>query len=692
MPAAPLRLAPDGRRQRMYVAGVRSRLARPWLLLTSLCLLGLLFAGVSPAAEGERLPTVAKETRSPVETRAAERLARKFAPITHLREEQEPPCEKSAEQYLPTSVETVLGNRDVYLEQYVEGQGLEELVRAPTAADIAGLDGDHYLNLRGQVLADTCVYARDFRDLERAGKAPALTYAHIAREPGHPGFALQYWFFWYFNQFNDLHEGDWEGMQVTFEAPSPAKALARGEEPSEIILFQHAGGERAAWNDSKVQKEGTRPLVYSAAGSHATFYDSAVYVENGQQGSGLGCDNTSEPLEEVPLQAVLIPDLIPRHGPFQWLSYEGRWGEREKGYNNGPTGPATKTVWREPFAWMAQQRTTSPRLPGGSIVGPQVTAAFCGVVAVASELINLDAKSRPAAIATVLAILLVIALFIGLTRWGPIDLENLRARRTFGQIVRSARQLYGRYWHVLVPIALTAIPIVGGVNLIGEQFHGNNGLDDAAGRAGLNLAFADLIETLALPAAQAVVAAIVIVLVRLLVEGQQVGFRTCWGGMRQRFWRVVFAQFLASLGILLLLISFIGIPWAVNKLVAWRFVQQEVIFTDKKIREAFHGSSDLVRGRWWHTVRLALFLTMISVVAGPLASFALIFTSLPLIWVNLLGALVFSLMIPYVALGDTLLYFDLQERAEAEGIKPGRSWKLWRPRSFGRVVAAPAVG
>ena len=60
-------------------------------------------------------------------------------------------------------------------------------------------------------------------------------------------------------------------MQITFEADTPAVALH--EEPGEIILFQHAGGERAKWTDGKVQKEGTHPIVYPAAGSHATFYD-----------------------------------------------------------------------------------------------------------------------------------------------------------------------------------------------------------------------------------------------------------------------------------------------------------------------------------------------------------------------------------------------------------------------------------
>ena len=82
--------------------------------------------------------------------------------------------------------------------------------------------------------------------------------------------------------------------------------------------------------------------------------------------------------------------------------------------------------------------------------------------------------------------------------------------------------------------------------------------------------------------------------------------------------------------------------------------------------------------------------SLLSIVAGPVLTFALIFTSLPLLWINLLGSLIFSLLIPYVAIGETLLYFDLQARAEAEPAKPRRSWRPWRPRQFGRVVADPA--
>lgn len=593
---------------------------------------------------------------------AAQKLADTYAPITMLREQQKPPCETSAEQYQPTSVGAVLGNPSVTLthDDLKTGQ-LQDVKKGPTAADIAGLPDGYYLDLEGEALGDTCVYARDFEKLVAEGKAPALVYAHIAREPNHSGFVLQYWFFWYFNQFNDLHEGDWEGMQLSFEAETTTAALR--EEPREVILFQHAGGERASWSDSKVQKEGTHPIVYPAAGSHATFYDSAVYIQNGQRGSGVGCDNTTEPLRELRPRPVLLPETASEQGPFKWLSYDGRWGEKEKGFNNGPTGPTTKTVWREPFAWMAAQRTTSPRLPGGSIAGPQITGAFCGAVAQVSDFINLEAKSRSLAIATIAGLALLIALFVGLTRWRPVDLTELRAKRAFGQLVRAARQLYGRHWRVLVPVALAGLVIVGGTNLLAGLLAGGHSVNDAAGRSGVNLALADLVESIARPIALAVVAAIVVIFMRLLVESRPAGFRACWNGMRERFWRILAALLLATLGILLMAITVIGIPFAIWKLVGWSFVGQEVLFTDKSLREAFRGSSELVRGRWWRAVRVVVFLVAILFVAGPVLTLGLIFTPLPFLLINLLGALIFSLLIPYVVIAQTLLYFDLQARA-----------------------------
>jgi hypothetical protein len=661
--------------------------SRRLTLLPFFATLALLCLPAAAPAAGSIVARGRLVTRTPSEV-AAQKLAARYAPIAMLREEQDPPCEKTAEQYQPTSVGAVLGNPTVTLTHENPATGkLEKVEKAPTENDIAGLPDGYYLDLEGKALGDTCVYARAFRKLLEEGKAPAVVYAHIAREQNHSGFVLQYWFFWYFNQFNDLHEGDWEGMQLSFGAETTTAALH--EEPGEIILFQHAGGERASWEDPKVQKEGTHPIVYPAAGSHATFYDSAVYIENGQHGSGVGCDNTTEPLRELRPRPVLMPEAAPESGPFEWLTYDGRWGEREKGFNNGPTGPQTKTVWREPFSWMAAQRTSSPRLPAGSIAGPQITGAFCGAVASASDLINLEAKSRPATIATIVVAVALLILLVCLTRWRPVDLTELRAKRAFGQLIRAARQLYGRHWTVLVPVALAGLVIIGATNLLARLLAGNQSVDHAAGRSGANLALADLVESIARPIAMAVVAAIVIVFVRQLATGEGAGFRAAWRGMSERFWRVVGAQLLATLGVILMALTVVGIPFALWKLVGWAFAQQEVLFTDKSIRESLRGSSELVRGRWWRAVRVVVFLTLLSAVTGPVLTLALIFTPLPFLVINLLGALIFALMIPYVALGETLLYFDLQARSETEPAKRRRSWRPWRPRQFGRVVADP---
>ncbi|MGH2925851.1 MAG: hypothetical protein ACRDK1_07770 [Solirubrobacterales bacterium] len=600
---------------------------------------------------------------------ARSRLVASYSPIVMLRAQQDPPCDTSEEQFEPTTVNTMLGNPRVNLTRPAEG-GRPQITRpAPTAAEVAGLGGRWHLDVPGDPLNAGCTYARDFAALTAAGRAPPITYAHIATQKGHAGFVIQYWFFYYFNQFNDLHEGDWEGMQIAFDASSVREAMSEG--PSEIALFQHGGGEKASWDDGKVEKEGTHPVVYPAAGSHATFFDSAVYVENGQGGSGLGCDNTTEPLRRVKPTPVLMPTNPPPGTRFQWLTFDGHWGQMEKGFNNGPQGPTTKSQWREPFTWMDGLREASPKLPGGLVLGPQVTRAFCGAVATASSFVNLEAQTRLGAIVTGLVLVLLVAVPVGLTRWTPVDLSRLRQTRAFGQLVRAARQLYGRHWIAMVSIALSAIAILatveGAVWLVTEL---TGGID-------LGVTITISVPTIARSLGFAAVAGAVIAFVRDLEREGEARVGAAYGAVLARVWRVVFVQLIATFVVALMALTVIGIPFAIWKYVEWQFAQQEVLFKDRSIREALRGSSRLVRGHWWRTVRVVVFLWLLSIVTGPMLTFALIFTTLSLTWINILGSLVFALLIPYVAIGRTLLYFDLEVLAEQGARAPGRLRRLW---------------
>jgi hypothetical protein len=96
----------------------------------------------------------------------------------------------------PTSVDLVLGNPRVRLLGH-SSRGTRVIKRAPTAADLAGRGTNYYLDRPGNPLEPGCAYARDFAALRRAGHAPAVTYAHLAREPGQSGLAVQYWFYYY---------------------------------------------------------------------------------------------------------------------------------------------------------------------------------------------------------------------------------------------------------------------------------------------------------------------------------------------------------------------------------------------------------------------------------------------------------------------------------------------------------------
>ena len=623
-----------------------------------------------------------------------ERLVDAYSPILFLRTQtSHPPCNTSEEQFQPTTVDTVLRNPGVTLDHYGP-RGKQEVATASTAGDIAGLGTNYFLNLQGDPLDAGCQYAKAFAALKRVGEAPAITYVHIARERGVRGLVLEYWFFWYFNQFNDLHEGDWEGMQVAFDRSSAAKALKRG--PYEIALYQHAGGEKASWDDAKVQKRGTHPIVYPAAGSHATFYDSAIYIQNGKHGSGVGCDDTSEPVRRLTPQPRIMPSKPAPGGRYQWLTYRGHWGQKEKGLsNNGPTGPYGKPQWRHPFTWMEGIRSTSPKLPGGDILGPAATGVFCGAVATVSQFINLQAQSPTGTLVLVLIAAAIVLAPIALTRWRPVDLTKLRQKRAFGQLVRAARQLYGRHWLVFLPIGLTTLPILGsieGIKWILTELTGAGDIHPVISVGGLridpDISPAGIVRLLA----GTIVSAAVVAGVKLVESWRRATFATSYRMALGRFWRLVGGQLLFNVALLALLITVIGAPIALWKYIDWQFVQQEILFEDKSIRDAFRGSTRVVRGHWWRTLLVAGFFALISVAIGPVLGFFLIFSNFSLIWVNIISSVVFALLVPYVALGRTLLYLDLCARKEGPEVAP--RWRrlvgwLRRRRSRRRVSPRP---
>ena len=340
----------------MTSAGNRIRAAR---LLLSAFALGLTFAVVVGASS----PVSAQADRRDDAGADAE-LAQRYAPIIMVQQHSAACAE--GEPYVPASVDSVLGQPGVVLR----GPDKAILREQPTAADLGAAAPDTYLDLPGDALSPGCDYEQWFASTGSA-KHPT-TYARVATDPDHPDqIALQYWLFWVYNDWNDRHEGDWEMLQIVFDASSADEALSTT--PVEVNVAQHEGSERRAWSD--VQRQGDRPIVFPATGSHATYYTAHRWFGK-SAASGFGCDDTRAPSSAIEPAVVLLPDHVTGvDDPFAWLSFEGRWGELQPSFNNGPTGPTTKDQWTHPIDWMETDgRTSSVSIPE---VGTGVTDFFC---------------------------------------------------------------------------------------------------------------------------------------------------------------------------------------------------------------------------------------------------------------------------------------------------------------------------
>ena len=129
-------------------------------------------------------------------------LADRFAPVVRLVELQDE-C-GHGEPYIPTDVDVLFGDQTVALRGPWNRTDLVKI--GPEAEDLVQRF-EYHLDYPGNALEPGCDYERWSRRIA-AGSKPTV-YAHVATQDDYPGkLALQYWFFYAFNDFNNTHEGD----------------------------------------------------------------------------------------------------------------------------------------------------------------------------------------------------------------------------------------------------------------------------------------------------------------------------------------------------------------------------------------------------------------------------------------------------------------------------------------------------
>jgi hypothetical protein len=613
---------------------------------------------VVTAAAAILLTAVPVEAVATAQTDDEQELVERYAPIVMVRT-QEADCDSDGEPFAPMSVELLLDNPQIALRQL--GNGDPTVMRAPGASDLANLGEGFYLDFPGDALRPGCLYEQDHNRFN-AGQ-PSVVYAHIARQADEPDrLAVQYWLYWYYNDWNNKHESDWEFIQVLFPAETVAEALAT--EPLGVGYAQHEGGERADWDDDKLEREDTHPVVYSSQRSHASYFSPAVYM--GRSASeGFGCDDTEEPSTRIEPEVVVLPDAVDDpNDPLAWIGFEGRWGERHASPNNGPTGPNTKPQWTEPVTWHEGLRADSFVVPTGDTRGTELVDTFCGVVAWGSvQFIRFVAS--PARVLFALAVIAAVAVFlVRRTSWRLVEPLPLAERRRAGEIVRVAAVTYRRHPGPFSVVGLIAIPIAALALVLAAVVEHLPFLGDLVAVSdpddtGSRLVIASLIAALFGIFAFVLISAAVAWLVGGH-GGPLPSARDALHAVARRIGALAGAFLPAAVVIVALDLVVIGIPIAIWLFVRWQFLPQVTMLEGRDGLRTLARSGELVRGRWWHTALVTFVVTLVLGTVGIVVGLLLLvlFTGLPLWALSLIVTLCDVLLMPYLALVMTYLYGD----------------------------------
>jgi hypothetical protein len=600
-------------------------------------------------------------------------LARRYSPIVRLVEQKEP-C-AHGEAYVPTNVGRVLGSAEVALRGPWDTINVVKV--APTGADLAQGLFDYHLDFPGDAVTPGCKYDQWSHRIN-SGWAPR-TYARVATDPGFPNkLALEYWFFYVFNDFNDKHEGDWEMVQLDFDVATPAEALRT--KPSLVGYSQHEGAESAHWGDSKLQiVDGTHPVVYPALGSHANYYTSALHLGR-SAAQGVGCDDTSDASHQLRPKVSLVPSGRTAYLPaYPWLGFQGHWGEEHRGFYNGPTGPTTKTQWDQPIRWATDDwRDTSFVVPAGNAIGSTATGFFCGAVETGSNLLT-ALVGNPSPVLLALTVIFGLLLWLtSRTEWHPSAPLRLERRRTWGSIVNAGRRMYFGHLRLFLGIGLLFFPLgalVTVVQYLVFRVSGVNALVDSVGSTNALVDFlAVALGVLFTIFGLCVVGGATAIAMVELDGGRKVTALAAYRKGLPRLRSLLGAALLASAAIAIVSFTAFGIVLSVWLIVRWAFLAQVVALENVSAFSALHRSANLVRGNWWRVASMVLFVVAVALLLGPLFGTLLLFvSSASFDFINLVSALIYTVVLPFAAIAMTYLYFDrrVAKRYEQETAETG---------------------
>jgi len=586
-------------------------------------------------------------------------LAERFAPVLMLvRQKQR--C-GPGEPYLPSDVGVLFDNPTIALRGPWTGRDLVQV--APSAKDVSvGLPG-YELDLPGNPLTPGCDYETWARS-QWAGHEPTI-YAHVATQQGvDDRIALQYFFFYAFNDYNNKHETDWERIQLEFAAPDAATALADDLEPELAVYSQHYGSEKATWGEAKLEvRDETHPVVYVSAGSHANQFSAGIFMGN-TANTGFGCDTTAGEHEAIEALVATIPsDPVLAQAAFPWITYEGHYGEvGPKRFYAGPTGPNRKQAWSRPFAWSAKARGSSIEVPAGGSSSAAVAETYCDLVGKGSDLFRGYVDDPWRGLVILVAALLGLGWLLRRTSWATTALP-LRTRRSSGQVVAASlavlRERPVLFFLSLLPPALLNVlaAVLQGVTI--TRF-----VPSWVGGAAL------LLGLLTLPVSAGALAVVVRTLDADGIEAP-VRLRAAYGESLRRLGAGAPAMAVTAVLVVLLTTSVVLAPLALVVLTAGVLLVPVVVLERRAGFGGLPRSIRLIR----HSVTtllpvLLLGLLLLTTIGAVVAALLFVVVPLPFVVLNAVPSVVLGLVWPFVALMCVYAYGSAATRSAEAAAQP----------------------
>jgi hypothetical protein len=206
--------------------------------------------------------------------------------------------------------------------------------------------------LAGDAIGDTTRdYAAHAAALHRLPRYRDRVYGHARRDRA-GALWLQYWLFYYYNDFQLLgpllsggkHEGDWELVQLRLNA---------SEQPDLAVYSQHKTAGSRPW--SAVRKAGQTPLVYVARGSHANYFTPGAHW------TGVWFDQADGKGPAITPTVEVLGDRQPA-----WVHWPGSWGDTKASASPldsaSPRSPGRRPHWSNPAALVPPARALGEAL------------------------------------------------------------------------------------------------------------------------------------------------------------------------------------------------------------------------------------------------------------------------------------------------------------------------------------------